>query len=113
MSNKNAVQIVDEPVRKAYALRPMDKADSWIGHQLLNNKPVDGEHVFASPQTVTFHTASGKGRTMDPVTVSDSDNRPKLVGGWIRTTDPDEIEALDKYCAQFSGSFRKIYPVAG
>lgn len=109
------VQLVDAPMmggtKKKFALRPMDRVDSIIGTELLNNPPKDDEHIFASPTVLVFHDKKGEAKSFDKVQAVSSDGRPSIIGGWIRTTKPEEIEALDEYARVYSGSVRKVYPI--
>ncbi len=109
------VQLVDSPqlggAKKKYALRPMDRIDSVIGTELLNNPPGDDEHIYAGSMVNTFHDAKGNTKSFDKVQAVSTDGRSSVIGGWLRTSDPDEIKALDRYCAEFSGDYRKIYPI--
>lgn len=109
------VQLVDSPMmggaKKKYALRPMDRVDSVIGTELLNNPPGEDEHIYASPKVQKFHDDKGIARDFDQVQAVSSDGRPSVIGGWLRTSDPDVIRALDRYCAVYSGDYRKIYPI--
>lgn len=103
-------QLSEAPLRKRYALRSMDPIDSVIGAELLNNPPEEGEHIYASPAALTFHDANGETRQFDKIQAVTTGNRASAFGGWKRTSDPAEIEALDKYAA-VTADVRKIYPV--
>lgn len=111
ISAGNAAVVVDRPVKKRFRFRPMHPVDSVISQELNNNPPVEGEEVFASPRVTTFRDAAGKEKQFNAVVTVSNDGRPSTIGGWIRTVDPDEIQALNRYVATDSGEFIKIYPV--
>lgn len=108
---KREVQLLEAPMKKRYAIRPMDHVDSVISAELHNSPPKDDEHVYASPRIPIFHDKKGAAKSFAPVQAVSKEGRNSAIGGWFRTSDPVEIEALDEYCAIYSGDFRKIYPI--
>lgn len=109
----NSVQLLDAPLKpKKFALRLSDRVDNAISVALNNEPPAEGEHIYASPRVPTFHDANGESKRFDEVIAVSVDGRPSTIGGWLRTSDEADIARLDGvYCAQFSGDFRKVYPV--
>ena len=111
-SPTNQTQLMDAPLpkRKKYKLNPMNPVDAIVSDMLHDNPPAEGEAIYASPRLTIFHGAKGETRQFLPVKSLSPEGRVKALGGVFRTSDPDDIAALDNYCVQFSGEFRKIYP---
>lgn len=105
------VQLTDKPMVKKYAIRPMDRVDSVVSAELHNDPPKDGEHIYTAQKVHIFHDANGDVKEFAPVKSISTGGRSATIGGWLRTSNKAEIEALDRYCEQFSGDFRKMYPI--
>lgn len=114
LNENNESRLVDLPQRKKYNVRPHDRVDNIISAALLDSPPGDNEHVYASAKIMTFQDAAGNAKSFDPVQAVSQDGRPSVIGGWLRTSNEDEISRLDEvYLKQFPGDFRKVYPVMG
>lgn len=108
---KSGTQDVALEKKRLFRVIHGNRVDSAISNELLNNMPTEGvECVYASRCVPTFHIKGGESRVFDRLIAVTADGRPECIGGWKRTSDPDEIEALDRYCKDFSGDFRKIFP---
>lgn len=112
LNEDNSARLVDLPVRKKYNVRPHDRLDNVISAALLDSPPGPDEHVYASPKIMVFRDRAGNDKSFDPVQALSQDGRPSVIGGWLRTSNEDEIARLDEvYCKDFPGDFRKIYPI--
>lgn len=107
----NDVQLLDRPMVKKFAIRPMDRVDAVVSAELHNNPPGEDEHVYTAPKVHTFHDADGEVKRFAPVQAVSGQGRSTTIGGWIRTSDPAEVKALDRYCEDFAGDYRKMYPI--
>ena len=109
-SDETVLSDTPTPLAK-YSLRPGHKLDQAVATELERDKVKPGEHVYVGSKLHTFHSKNGETRQMASVTGVSGPKSASILGGWYRTSNADDIAALDELCAKFSGDFRKVYPV--